>query len=152
MALSIQELETQLLAAKKAARTTGKTMRYKEIVAAITPAEDALTAAQAYKLTLVNDIKVIDGALKGLANETNLKFQGIVNQVNALNEQIADASEELYISLLAQIENLRDDAERLKLTDYKQNFRFDDLKRQRNEAVTALALHINVISALEAVI
>ena len=152
MALSIQELEIQLLAAKKAARTTGKTMRFKEINAPITPAEDGLKAAQAYKLTLVNDVKAIDSALKALANEVNVRYQQIVNQVNALNEQIADASEERYIELVANIESLRGDAELLKLRDYKQDSRYSSLKQDRNAAVTALANHINIIAALEVAI
>ena len=147
---TIAQLEAQLLAAKKAARTTGKTMRFKPITAPITPAEDGLKAAQAYKLTLVNDVKAIDTALKSLANETNVKFQQIVNQVNALNEQIAEASEDQYIKLVANIESLRGDAELLKLRDYKQDSRYSALKQDRNAAVSALASHINVIYALQA--
>ena len=152
MALSIQELEAQLLEAKKAARTTGKAMRYKEITKAITPAQDALRLAVEYKQTLINDVQVINNNLIALANETNVKYQAIVNQVNALNELIADASEEQYISLLAQIESLRGNAELLKLTDYTQDYRFGKYKQDRNVAVAALAAHLNVITALEAVL
>ena len=98
MALSIQELEIQLLAAKKAARTTGKPMRYKEVVAPVTPAEDALASAKAYQVSLVNDVRDIDIAIKALANVANVRYQGIVNEVNALNGFIAEASEEEYIT------------------------------------------------------
>ena len=151
MALStIEKLEQELLAAKKAARTT-KTMRYKEITAPIKPAQDALAAAQSYKLTLVNDVKLIDDALRALANGVNLRYQQIVNQVNALNEQIAEASEDRYLELVANIESLRGDAELLKLRDYKQDSRYSTLKQDRNAAVSKLASHITVINALEAV-
>ena len=151
MALSIQELEAQLLEAKKAQRTTAKTMRYKEVTAAINPAADALAAAQGYKDTLINDVRVINNNLIALANESNVKYKAIVNQVNALNELIADASESEYESLIAQIESLRGNAELLKLSDYTQDYRFGKYKQDRNVAVAALAAHLNVITALEAV-
>ena len=151
MALSINELEIQLLAAKKAARTVSKPMRYKQIVPDYDPAGESLASALTYKETLLDAVNEIDNQLVALANEGNIKFKAIVNRVNAWNDLIPNADEKEYQELLAQIAAAKSDAEMLKLTDYKVGYAYSDLKKRRNVAIAALSAHIQIIEALEIV-
>ena len=149
--LSVVELQAALLAAQKAERTVSKPMRFKQIIPDYDPASEALAAALVYKEELIDAVNEIDNQLVALADAGNVKFKAIVNRVNALNERIPDADEKEYQELLAQIASDKSDAEMLKLTDYRQDYRFGSLKQERNAAVSALSAHIQIIEALEIV-
>ena len=153
MALSkIEKLEQQLAAAQKAARKVPTPLQYAQIIPTYDPAADSLAAALAYKATLIQNVKAIDIQLVALANDANVKYEAIINEINAYGKLVPDASESDYQELLVKIASAENRAGMVKLTDYTQNYRYGDLKKERNVAISALSAHLQIIEALEAVI
>ena len=148
--MNIQELEAALLIAKLAARTPVEFAVEKALVVP-NVAKDALVAAQAYSVSLEDAIRVIDGNIQGMFTAHNARLEAAKLNIDKLNAEYLVAENDAE-QLEANINSAINAYSMLALANPSaNNARYDSLKKERNQAVQALASHLTVVAALAAI-
>ena len=149
----IEKLQAQLAAAQKDARTAVVFIPVGQLPVPDF-AENALEVAEEYLKTLQDDVRIINTSLVGMYCTVNFEIEAAERNINDLNAlYLAAADEDEAASLLAQINSAVNTYSMLAFKNPSENnAAYDALIRDRDIAVKAVSVQLNVVAALASVI